>query len=176
MQRWHRSILRISLIALETTTTRSVRRSHERAELEMPSNDRLRYSQSSWSSPEVRPGSTAVRATGFRMRGKKNPMRRPVECRSSISWRIQLHQGLPRRQNMVGSNEAQCHGQQEARPDQARGCWRWNIEEPAAGADDQAKNESDNSGSHSSALLRMQSNRNRNPIDDADAKCANAIR
>src|SRR5260370_7134950 len=76
---------------------------------------------------------------------------------------------------MVGSNEAQRHREQEARPDQARGCWRWNIEEPTSGADDQAKNESDDCGSHNTALLRTRSNRNRNPICGADAGYANAI-
>ena len=76
---------------------------------------------------------------------------------------------------MVGSDEAHRHGEQEARSNQARGCWRWNIEEPASGSDDQAKNESNDGSSHNSALLRTRSNRNRNPISAADAKCENAI-
>src|ERR1700687_4153764 len=117
----------------------------------------------------------AAPARGFQMRGRKTPMRRPVQCRSSISWRIQLRQGLPRRQYVVGSDEGHRHGEQEARSNQARGCWRWNIEEPASGTDDQAKNESDDGGSHNTALLRTRSNRNQNPISGADARYANAI-
>ena len=83
--------------------------------------------------------------------------------------------GFPRRQDMVGSNEAHRHREQEARPDQARGCWRWNIEVPASGSDDQAKKESDDGSSHNTALLRTRSNRNRNPMCGADARYANAI-
>jgi len=76
---------------------------------------------------------------------------------------------------MVGSNEAHRHREQEARSYQARGCWRWNVEKPTSGADDQAKNESDDGGSHNTALLRTRSNRNRNPISAADTRYANAI-
>jgi hypothetical protein len=76
---------------------------------------------------------------------------------------------------MVCSNEAHRHREQEARSNQARGCRRWNVEEPASGTDDQAKNESDDGSKHSTALLRTRSNRNRNPISGADAKCENAI-
>jgi hypothetical protein len=41
---------------------------------------------------------------------------------------------------VVGGNEANSHREQEARSNQARGRWRWNIEEPASSTNDQAKN------------------------------------
>ena len=164
-----------SLIALETPTARSVRRSHERVELEMLSSDRFRYSQSSLSSLEARQGSEAVPVRGFRRRGRRSPTRRPVQCQSSISWCAQLHQGFPWRQNVVGSNEAHRHCQQEARTNQTRRCRRWNVKEPASSADDKPEDESDDGCSHSSALVRTRSNRNRNPISGADAKSENAI-
>jgi hypothetical protein len=123
----------------------------------------------------MRQGLEVARAMEFRKLGTRIPMRRPVQCRSSISWCIQLHESFPRRQDMVGSNEAHRHREQEARPDQARGRWRWNIEEPASGADDQAKHESDDGGSHNTALPRTRNNRNRHPITGADARYANAI-
>jgi hypothetical protein len=37
-----------------------------------------------------------------------------VQCRSSISWCVQLHQGFPWRQNVLGSNEAYRHREQQA--------------------------------------------------------------
>ena len=111
----------------------------------------------------------------FRTPGTRTLMRTPVQCQSSISWSVRLHQGFPWRQYMVCSNEAHSHCEQEARSNQARGRWRWNIEEPASGTDDQAKNESDDGSRHNTALLRTRSNRNRNPISGADAKCENAI-
>jgi hypothetical protein len=141
-----------------------------------PSNDRPRCNQSSSSSPEVRQGSAAAPVKGFQRRGRRSPTRKPVQCQSSISWlRTHRYDGFPRRQDVVGSNEAHRHREQEARSNQARGRWRWNIEEPASGTDDQAKNESDDSSRHNTALLRTRSNRNRNPISGADAKCENAI-
>ena len=141
-----------------------------------PSNDRLRCNQSSSSSPEARQGSAAAPVRGFQRRGRRNPTRRPVQCQSSISWLlIHRYNGFPRRQDVVGSNEANSHREQEARSNQTRGRWRWNIEEPASSTNDQAKNESDDSGSHSPALLRTRNNRNRNPISGADARYATAI-
>jgi hypothetical protein len=85
------------------------------------------------------------------------------------------YDGFPRRQDVVGSNEANSHREQEARSNQTRGCRRWNIEEPASSTNDQAENESNDGGSHDSALLRTRSNRNRNPISGADARYATAI-
>src|SRR6266849_3149436 len=82
----------------------------------------------------------------FRTPGTRTLMRTPVQCRSSISSSVQLYQGLPWRQYMVCSNEAHRHREQETRPNQARGCWRRNIKEPASGTDHQAKNESNHSG------------------------------
>src|ERR1700736_2810709 len=111
----------------------------------------------------------------FRTPGTRTLMRTPVQCRSSISSSVQLYQGFPWRQYMVCSNEARRHREQETRPNQARGCWRRNIKEPASGTDHQAKNESNDGSSHGTALLRTRSNRTRNPISAADARYANAI-
>jgi hypothetical protein len=124
------------LQVLETRTAHSVRRNRGRAQQARPSNDRLRCSRRSSPSRAERQGSTAAPARGFQMRGRKTPRRKPVQCRSSISRCIQLHQGFPRRQEMVGSNEANSHREQEARSDQARGRWRWNIEVPASSTND----------------------------------------
>jgi hypothetical protein len=46
------------------------------------------------------------------------------------------YDGFPRRQDVVGSNEANSHREQEARSNQTRGRWRWNIEEPASSTND----------------------------------------
>jgi hypothetical protein len=163
------------LHVLETRTARLVRRNRGRVEQARPSNDRLRCNQSSSSSREVRQGSAVAPETVFQMLGRRNPARRPIRCRSPISWSIELHQGFPWRQDMVGSNEAHRHREQEARSNQARRCRRWNVEEPASGTDHQAKDQSDDGSRHNTALLRTRSNRNRNPICTADAKCENAI-
>ena len=161
--------------ASEMQPVRSVRRDRKRAWLVTVSGDRLRCNRQSSPSRAKHREPAAGPATGFQTRGRKNPMRRPVRCRSSISRCLQLHQGLPGRQYVVCSNEAHGHGEQEACSNQARGCRRWNIEEPAPGSNDQAKNESDDRSSHNTALPRTRSNRKQNPINGADAKCENAI-
>jgi len=162
-------------VVFGTLPARSIPRSRNRAEPAPPAGYRPGCNRRSSPLRVERQGSMAVRATGSRMRGKKNPTRRPVKSRLSISQCIQLHQGLPWRQYTVSSNKARRHGEQEARPDQARRRRGRNIEKPASGTDGQAKNESDDGSSHNTALLRTPSNRNRNPTNAADAKCANAI-
>jgi hypothetical protein len=44
---------------------------------------------------------------------------------------------------MIRSDETQRHRQEETGANQARGCWRRNVEEAASRANDQSQNESD---------------------------------
>ena len=57
---------------------------------------------------------------------------------------------------MVGRDKSKGHGEEQAGSNQAWGCWRWNIEEPASGADDQSQEQSNYSCDHSSTLLERE--------------------
>ena len=132
----------------ERTSDRSARHNREHVLLVTSPIDPLRCIRSSSSSRATRPGSSAVRATGFQMHGRRSPMRMPAQFLSAVSSPADLYERLPWRQNMIGCDKANGHRKQQDGSNQTRGRRRRNIKQPASGADYQAEKKSDDRSNH----------------------------